>query len=363
MILILAPRPNKKGGIASHYNSLSMHFSIKYDYIYRGSDINKENIYEILHRFIKDYFLFCKRIWKTKQILIVNNSLGPGSFFRDGLYIILTPRNRKKIVFFHGWNPAFEKKIERSNLYKNWMRRTFLKADHIIVLSSNFKKKLIEWGYNSPISKETTSFNEKLLEGENFRRLSQFRKRLKYKSILYLGNISHNKGVHEIIEGLRYLKVNLRIECIKGIIAGDGQEFDALHNYCGVENLNIDFPGYVKGRQKAFTFKNAHIYVFASFHEGMPISVIEAMAFGLPVITTRVGGLPDFFEDGKMGLFLNNREPAHIAEKIKYLLERPKLMKEMSAYNYNYAKVHFYAGKVAQRFQNIVESVIKEKHE
>ena len=90
----------------------------------------------------------------------------------------------------------------------------------------------------------------------------------------------------------------------------------------------------------------------------MPISVLEAMAFGLPVITTRVSGISDFFEDGEMGLFLENREPAHIAEKIRYLLERPELMRQMSKYNFEYAKDRFYAGKVARRFENIVESVM-----
>ena len=93
----------------------------------------------------------------------------------------------------------------------------------------------------------------------------------------------------------------------------------------------------------------------------MPLSVLEAMAFGLPVITTRVGGIPDFFEDGKMGFFLASRKPAHIADKITYLLERPTLMKQISEYNYHYAKEHFYASKVAKRFENIIESVINNR--
>jgi len=81
----------------------------------------------------------------------------------------------------------------------------------------------------------------------------------------------------------------------------------------------------------------------------------------LPVITTRVGGIPDFFEDGKMGLFLDNREPEHIAEKIRYLLDRPELMEQMSKYNFEYAKEHFYASKVAKRLEKIISSVIEEK--
>jgi len=62
-----------------------------------------------------------------------------------------------------------------------------------------------------------------------------------------------------------------------------------------------------------------------------------------------------------MGFFLESREPAHIAEKITYLLERPMLMKQISKYNYYYAKEHFYASKVAKRFESIIESVIKNR--
>ena len=86
---------------------------------------------------------------------------------------------------------------------------------------------------------------------------------------------------------------------------------------------------------------------------------LEAMAFGLPIITTRVGGIPDFFEDGKMGLFLDSREPEHIAEKIRYLLDRPELMQQMSKYNFEYAKEHFYASKVAKRLEAIIDQVVK----
>jgi len=142
----------------------------------------------------------------------------------------------------------------------------------------------------------STLVDESILDKENIESLIEFRSRSENINILYLGNISRTKGVWEVIEAYRILCNKLKPKNLKCSMAGDGKELEALKKYVNTHNLNIDFPGYVKDKKKADVFKNSHIYVFPSFHgEGMPTSVLEAMAFGLPVITTRVGGLPDFF--------------------------------------------------------------------
>ncbi len=61
------------------------------------------------------------------------------------------------------------------------------------------------------------------------------------------------------------------------------------------------FLGHVSGAAKTQAFRAADIYLFTSLAEGMPNSVLEAMAFGLPIVTRPVGGIRDFFEDGRMG--------------------------------------------------------------
>jgi len=283
--------------------------------------------------------------------------LGPGSFFRDAFYTLLTPKKYKQIIYFRGWNPAYEKKIDKSWFHQKWLKHTFLKADHIIVLSSAFKAKLFEWGYNRPITIETTVVDEQLLNGKTFNTISDFRSSMKEPHLLYLGNVSEAKGVWEVLKAKEYLDEGLSHNT-QIIIAGVGKELTALQQYSKEKKINVEFPGFVRQERKAQTFLKAHLYIFPSIHgEGMPNSILEAMAFGLPIITTRVGGIPDFFVAGKMGLYIDAREPKHIAEKIQWLLDRPELMKQMSEYNYNYAREHFYASMVARRLENMIASV------
>ncbi|MEX0686767.1 MAG: glycosyltransferase family 4 protein [Balneolales bacterium] len=358
-ILFLIPRLQNIGGVANYYSVLKIKMDANQKFIFlpRG---NKKNS-STLVRLLLDYIRFIKAIKRNNvNLIVINTSLGVGGFFRDFLYFWITSKKIKKVIFFRGWNLDFEKKIENSSFYNKIFLNTFLKANHIIVLSSAFKKKLISWGYKGKISLETTIVDESLIENQSIESLHSMRKKLGKKNILYLGNVKKEKGVCEVVDAVRTLTTLNKKNELTAIIAGSGILLETLKSKAEKEKLPIFFPGYVKEDSKIETYANSHLYVFPSVHgEGMPNSVLEAMAFGLPVITTRVGGIPDFFEEGKMGLFLENREPHHIAEKIQYLLDRPELRREMSEYNYNYAKEHFYASKVAKRLEKILEMVIK----
>lgn len=357
-IYVLVPNEHRLGGVYNYYSHVKPYLGNHFKYLYRGEKTNTEPRFVIPFRMVLDYFAFLKTIVRDQGAVVINSSLGPGSFFRDGLYSLITPKRYKTISYFHGWNPEFEKKIDKSWLLKKWLERTFLKADHIIVLSSEFKKKLIEWGYKGPISLETTLVDEQLLEGEFWESIAEPRAKQETTNLLYLGNVSKAKGVWEVVESLQKLNGDAYFQNICLNIAGGGKELEALKEHAENSQLNTEFLGYVREEEKAQAFINAHLYVFPSNHgEGMPLSVLEAMAFGLPIITTGVGGIPDFFEEGKMGIFLDNRQPEHIAEKIRYLLDRPELMQEISKYNYEYAKEHFYASKVAKRLEAIIDEV------
>ncbi len=86
---------------------------------------------------------------------------------------------------------------------------------------------------------------------------------------------------------------------------------------------------------------------------------MEAMAFGLPVITRPVGGLNDFFEDGKMGFIVETLEPRAFADALEKLIEQPETCNKMGRHNREYTRGRFAASHVAKRIYRIHEDILR----
>ena len=141
---------------------------------------------------------------------------------------------------------------------------------------------------------------------------------------------------------------------------GDGSELPMLKQY--VENKKIKdvrFTGELRGEDFKKEYINADMYLFLSYTEGMPTVVLEAMIFGLPIFTRKVGGLIDFFENGKMGYISSSLDPAVFAEAMKPYIENPAKMRSVSIYNSEYAKTHFVASVVVRKFENTLKKYIE----
>jgi glycosyltransferase involved in cell wall biosynthesis len=90
----------------------------------------------------------------------------------------------------------------------------------------------------------------------------------------------------------------------------------------------------------------------------MPNSVLEAMGFGLPVITTPVGGIIDFFEDNKNGLFVKMKSSISIKDKVELLINDKLLMRNIAVRNHQYARENFKASVVAKRNEEIFKTIM-----
>lgn len=330
--------------MANHYRGLKKFWQEDVAYNIIGSRKNNLGAVILFYDYVK-FILLCA--FKRYDLVLLNPSLGKTAIKRDALFLSISKYfNVKTVVFFHGWAAEMVAKIdERPTSFV----RLFNKADKFIVLSEAFKMDLKKWGITKPIHLTTTKVNDVLIKNFNIE------KRKWDFSILFLTRVENYKGIFTALAAYKLIKNKFPEANLK--VAGDGSELSNAKQYVEDHNLkNVSFLGNISGLELIKVFSNASIYILPSHGEGMPTSVLEAMAFGLPIISRPVGGLVDFFEEGKMGCLLESLKPDDYSEAIIDLFEKKDKMKEIGEYNHKYAKKHFMASKVALEIEHILKN-------
>lgn len=338
MLKILINTPDLKhirGGVTNHYNGLKPFWKEKVYYNTVGKRNEKSSgIYWLLYDIIKYIY---KIIFLKPDVIILNPSFNRKAILRDSIFLRLSIVFRiKTVIMFHGWTFEFKDEFMRRKLNK-----LYNKSMLIFVLAESFKDELLEMGIDVPILLTSTKVDDRLLDSFDLS-IRQGKK----DNYLFLARLVKEKGIYETIDTFVYIlndNPNAKLT-----IVGSGNEEEKVKAYVKDNNIkNIIFTGNLDGKKLIDAFKNSDIYFFISSHgEGMPTSVLEAMAFGLPIITTPVGGLKDFFNE-KMGIITESKDSKQIYNTIKTRFNSQQKLKEISVYNHNYAIEHFLASKVA----------------
>ena len=353
-VLIVTPELKLAGGVSSYWNAIIPELKKEKNSVIDNFEVGGNGLN--LFGPIRDQLNFRRHIKRDYDAVLLNPSLGVKSFFRDSFF---AKRLKKKeipfIVFFRGWDLDFEKKV--TERYRKYFLRTFGNAKRIIVLSEDFKKKIRQWGYKGSITVESTTINSKLITDFKIEDKLNNLENLETVKILFLSRILREKGLFETVEAFRSLcKDYSNLELY---IAGDGKDFDSLVSKVSMDD-NIFVLGHIEGDTKSKLFKDCHIYCLPSYSEGLPNSLLEAMAFGLTVITTRVGGLNDFFQPENMGYFVKVRDENQISEKLKFLIDNPKKMIPIANFNFNYANKNLLSNIVAKRILKLIKAAMND---
>jgi len=216
----------------------------------------------------------------------------PPSACRKLPFLLLAKLLRKKvIVHFHSFSPDTTFRSKYKKVYE-WL---FSKADVLIVLSPTWERSVketfpelnnIKVVYN-PCTAEIlpTKYEKK-------------------KQILFAGTLNQRKGYADMIKAFATIARSYPDWQI--VFAGNGEieQGKSLATSLGISDQTI-FLGWVNGEAKDRAFKEASIFCLPSYAEGFPMAVLDAWAYGLPVVTTPVGGMLDIAEDGKNILLFN----------------------------------------------------------
>lgn len=280
-------------------------------------------------------------------------------------YLLHAPSSRPKLIFFYhnngdllsmllGYHPSL-KGTKYEQILRKKERRILTEVDLVVFVSSLARDHFFSLNPTFPREKTIFFYNgvDDVLRGEP-------RQRKKQKSSNYrvccIGTLSHRKGQLTVLQALSLVSKQVR-ERLEIVFAGGGNILDKLRAQAerlGLKN-NVVFLGPVEDVETVL--KTSDIMVLPSMDEGLPLSIIEAMSAGLPVIASRVGGIPELVKDGWNGILIDpTAESLAVAlEKIPFM--DLSLMGERSRSLY---EENFTIEKMISSYANAAKSLVIE---
>lgn len=265
---------------------------------------------------LKAYFTY---IWLllfwNPAVIHIHSSFG-GSFYRKMPFILLGSWFKKPIInHVHGadFNEFY---LNASDKKRKLIKNIYNKCSKIIALSEEWKdnlKQIIDESKITVIENYSILNNEAIDERQN---------KKNEHNVLFLGFICKRKGCYDIPAIVE--KVALEIPDVRFVLAGSGDIDQIKATTPDKIKKNIVYPGWVRYKEKDKLLKKADLFFLPSYNEGMPMSILDAMGYGLPIVSTTVGGITKIVHDGVNGYACEPGDKENMANAIIDLLINDK---------------------------------------
>jgi glycosyltransferase involved in cell wall biosynthesis len=273
-----------------------------------------------------------------------------GSFWRKALIARLATAFRVPVIMhLHGsqlhtfidQQPRWRKQIIRSQLESCAAVLVLSKRWEQFVLAVAPRAHVIEMPNYVPVPKHTRQSSSRGSECVFF----------------FSGRVGSRKGVFDLLPAFRDARRSL--PDIRLRIAGDGELEKAafMTRELGLEDC-VDLLGWLSASEIQKELDEADVFVLPSHNEGLPMSLLEAMARGLPVVSTRVGGIPEIVLDGVNGLLIEAGNVEALARSIISLAGDPSLRTRLGESAQETVRMHYSVEKLMPRLQHIYDSIL-----
>jgi glycosyltransferase involved in cell wall biosynthesis len=358
MILGKIPPPFMGPSIATQI-ILNSSLKNKYELIHIDTRVNtdlttmgKFSIAKIFKSVSIWWQMLIKIITKRPSLVIIPISQSTGGYLKDLIFILIAKCTfRKTLVHLRGSN--FLNWLNNSSVITSVFVKATLKLNNGVIVLGNNLRYLFAGIFpekNIYVSANGGNYTFPARENNN--------KRI---SILYLANLQPSKGIEDLIEAVRLLKgtieQNYSLEVV-GSWRSKAVE-DRCKEIVSVNDLPIRFHPSASGEKKFGYFANADIFVFTPREpEGHPWVIVEAMAAGLPIISTDQGAIIESVKDGENGFIVPVADPSAIAGKLKMLIVDKSLRERMSRSSRTNYENGFTEEKMVDHLSEIFETVI-----
>lgn len=243
------------------------------------------------------------------------------SFWRKTLFLVPAfLAGVPGVLHLHGAEFAIFYGKESGPLKQRLIRWVFNKCQTVVVLSDAWKTWAKGIGVTAPIE---AIYNPVLLPA------ARDWERRTPGELLFLGRLGRRKGSFDLLTAAAAVPASPGAS-LRLLMGGDG-ELDEVRKRADALGLSgqLQLLGWVRGADKEAHLSSAWMYCLPSYNEGLPMSVLEAMAAGLPIITTPVGGIPEAVTDGVEGFLVEPGDVARLTHCIAQLIGDPALARRM----------------------------------
>lgn len=365
-ILFIGAVPPPYHGV-SVANAILLNSKLMEKYIVIHIDnAKKKNIKEIGEKSIRNYWLnlivIGEIIWKllsTKiDIVYIQLSQNKLGFLRDYIYILAAKIFRKKILY-HLHGGYFKKFYEESgSILKYFIKFSLKNCSGVIVLGQSLIHIFKDLVPGDRIFVVENGISQHVIDKNKFKD----RYETHNIKVIYLGTLVESKGVLDILHAIPLIVE--KCNNVEFIFVGSWQNIEEKNRALtyirsqGIEGY-VNFLGNKTGLEKEEILNNAHIFVLPTYYifEGQPLVLIEAMASGLPIITTNQGCITEMIEDGYNGFIVKQRDINQIADKIIQFVENKDLCIQMGENNIKKYYDKYTAEHFCERFIRVVERI------
>lgn len=344
--LIIATSPQTRGGITSVVKAhKSTYLWQKWNCVWISTHIDKSIIIK-MSIFIKSFLTFLFYLPITNLVHIHFSE--PRSAFRKNIFLsIVKIFNIKTILHFHAFSPDTTLFGKKKLLYSSM----FNKADVIIALSGYWKEQI------SRVIKDSDKIKVIYNPCPEIQQNCEVQKD---KVILYAGTLNQRKGYGDLIKA--FSLISKKNQDWKIIFAGNGEieKGKQLANSLNISSQVI-FMGWISGNEKEKLFHAASIFCLPSYAEGFPMAVLDAWAYGLPVITTPVGGLPDILEHGENAMVFKAGDIDSLSKNMEELIKNNSLRNKLSKESLKLSKNQFNIENIARQLDSIYYKLLPTK--
>lgn len=264
---------------------------------------------------------------------------------------------KKVIVHFHAFSPETTIYSKYNKVYEY----VFGKADRVVVLSEYWRKEVeraFELGDKVRVIYNPCTANISLNDtASDALSENTWTMPCKY-SILYAGTVNGRKGYADMIRAFARIAEKHKDWMI--VFAGNGEieTGKTLADELGIGAQTL-FLGWVSGVNKDKAFREATIFCLPSYAEGFPMGVLDAWAYGLPVITTPVGGIPDVAVDGKNMLLFEPGDTDKLAKQMERMITDEHLRQCIAQESRKLSETLFNLETVNQEVESLYQELLK----